>query len=60
MAGTHKTLNDGFFAKLLFDCMFSAEFAQSIREEGFDVIKIFITNYSYGCLTDLTPCFTGT
>jgi len=39
MAGTHKTLNDGLFAKLLFDCMFSTEFAQSIREQGFDVTE---------------------
>lgn len=32
-------LNNGLFAKLLFDCMFSAALAQSVREQGFDVAE---------------------
>jgi hypothetical protein len=35
MAGTHKTLNDRLFTKVLFDCMFSAEFARSISVASF-------------------------
>jgi len=32
-------INNGLFAKLLFDCMFSAALAQSVREQGFDVAE---------------------
>jgi hypothetical protein len=32
-------LNHALFAKLLFDCMFSAAFAESMRETGFDVAE---------------------
>ena len=32
-------LNNGLFAKLLFDCMFSAALAQSVRAQGFDVAE---------------------
>jgi hypothetical protein len=39
MAGARETLNGGLFAKLLFDCMFSADFAASIRAQGFDVAE---------------------
>ncbi len=39
MGEAHAALNDGLFARLFFDCMFSAELAQSIREQGFDVAE---------------------
>jgi hypothetical protein len=32
-------LNNGLFAKLLFDCMFPAALAQSVRAQGFDVAE---------------------
>ena len=39
MAGTDAALNDRIFARLLFDCMFPAALAQSLREQGFDVVE---------------------
>ncbi len=39
MGKAHEALNNRLFAKLMFDCMFSAELAQSISDEGFDVTE---------------------